>query len=1032
MRVIWKKAFILLSVCFAIVSACFMIAMFTNITAKADSDTFEMVNGASVKFADSNSGIRFRVKMGKDIRDNIVNNDSVTLTFIITSKELFDAQNDGEYMDIVKKQTITVDENKIYEDSGYYYANGCLTQVRESNRDVRLVAIAAIYNGSAYSYAFIDSVGATGSMYDTLNQALLATSRDYIPLIVKNSNTFSSWYGTEDYPVYINSTADYNKLKDKFATANVETLQNLKYNVLAEANQGTIQNVTFNSNVTTTYKVTFDPDNGDAVINKIIKSGDAIVAPSDPVKSQDNTYTYSFTSWGDVPATCSASATYTAVYTPSYRNYTVAFKSHDGTTTLSTKNDYHYGDSFVKPVDGTSYTVSGNSFSVVGWQNLPDTVEGDAVYNAIGEMTAPDGKISGSFATVDLDVDAVATENKPITLAGKHAYGGITVLDGERVLQRNQEEGASDILSEAASLSLDTVSGIDDYVTEMHLPFYVDSLTGTLDMKLRLYCSTHPAVGVTYKNAAGSMIAIGDVTEGNWYTAIYDLSDIKSAWGQHYVLTPVAADSETTANLYYRKPYFTIAAGKSSGDVTDMIEAFDAGTFCADNTIHATDSSKVLDVSAIPALVADNTVHANNTAYLSSAQADNTLHANTPDSGYLAESDGVYTLTKVAGQSCAGSAGPNSFYIDNTIAATSLTFDIKFGDGKYLFPVNAGGEALFKPLSDYVTITNKTTGAPLALDSGADKDGYTGYLTYGDAWYTVTMDVTGINRIWVGLWDTGNSGTAQITGIAFSGGDEADYCLTKVAGVYCTPTGDAGFKFVNNGFNTVTFEMKPVACRYLLIFNDVGMFALKPFNSYVTMTNQTTGVNLAFDAGANADGYTGYDIMDSSAWYTVTMNVTGLTNIWLAFWDGANEGSVLIKNVSFSGDNRPDADYVLTKTAGKSCNNYGDNAFWIKKTGDFDTLTFKMKSDDFNYVQLTKGEGGLYGDWNDFTSQAIIVIKDASNNTVTCTESNWTGEVLTTGEWYTFTLDVSNVYDVGLVWWSSQAGTVLIKDIAFS
>ena len=164
-------------------------------------------------------------------------------------------------------------------------------------------------------------------------------------------------------------------------------------------------------------------------------------------------------------------------------------------------------------------------------------------------------------------------------------------------------------------------------------------------------------------------------------------------------------------------------------------------------------------------------------------------------------------------------------------------------------------------------------------------------LLFAFVFNTAKEDVYSLNETSSSIYANNDSYLSEDNGI---------YTFTKVAGEYCTPTGDAGFKFVNNGFDTVTFEMKPVACQYLLIFNDAGMRPLKPFNSYVTMTNQTIGENLAFDAEANADGYTGYDIMDSSAWYTVTMNVTGLTNIWLAFWDGANEGSVLIKNVSFS------------------------------------------------------------------------------------------------------------------------------------
>ena len=133
MRTGIKKLFWLLCAVFAVTAVCFVLG--TGKTAvKAGSDTFEMENGASVRFADDDSGIRFRVVMGSGVYDEIVTNDDgdhVKLKFIITSKANFDAAG-GDYWGIDNKRVADVDENKIYQDGDYYYANGCLTQIRRA------------------------------------------------------------------------------------------------------------------------------------------------------------------------------------------------------------------------------------------------------------------------------------------------------------------------------------------------------------------------------------------------------------------------------------------------------------------------------------------------------------------------------------------------------------------------------------------------------------------------------------------------------------------------------------------------------------------------------------------------------------------------------------------------------------------------------------------------------------------------------------------------------------------------------------
>ena len=306
MKAICKKLLVLLSVALMLTSIGLILTTSKYATAKATTfDVFEMKDGASVKFADNNSGIRFLVKMDKDTKDYIVDNNSVTLKFIITSKTLYDAKTDGQYWNVSKKEVVNVDESKIYQNGDYWYANGCLTQLLAANRKVNLVAIAAIYDGSSYTYASVDTVGAVGSMYDTLNQALLSSSRDYIPSII-DTDAFD-WYGTASYPVFINTSANYEKLAAKFAIKS-DVLKVLKYNIVDEVNAGTIDNAEFNSNVTTTYRVTFDPNNGAAATSKVYTYGATIAVPSDPAKDGNV-----FKGWGN-PATCTGSATYTAAF----------------------------------------------------------------------------------------------------------------------------------------------------------------------------------------------------------------------------------------------------------------------------------------------------------------------------------------------------------------------------------------------------------------------------------------------------------------------------------------------------------------------------------------------------------------------------------------------------------------------------------------------------------------------------------------------------------------------------------------------
>ena len=182
-------------------------------------------------------------------------------------------------------------------------------------------------------------------------------------------------------------------------------------------------------------------------------------------------------------------------------------------------------------------------------------------------------------------------------------------------------------------------------------------------------------------------------------------------------------------------------------------------------------------------------------------------------------------------------------------------------------------------------------------------------------------------------------------------------------------------------------------------------------------------------------GWTGANAMEEDVWYTVLVDTSG-NNFYTALWSEVTETK--IANIKFldiattAGDTltinsvNGQPVYTLVKKTGENCNSYGDNAFWFT-TGDAQTLTFDFYSDDFNYIQFTSGDGTGYVSFDHANKVEIIDI--TTGEPVAHTELTWTGEVLTKGTWYRITADVDGITDLGVCFWSSEAGEAQIKNI---
>ena len=131
----------------------------------------------------------------------------------------------------------------------------------------------------------------------------------------------------------------------------------------------------------TDYTVIFKNEDGTVLSTETYHYGDAVTAPTTPTKAADNTYTYTFTCWDSEVVACNGDKVYTATYTPSYIEYTVVFKDHNGGA-ISTKT-YHYGDEIAVPSNPVRTADNTYTYAFAGWDtSVVATCDGNKEYTA--------------------------------------------------------------------------------------------------------------------------------------------------------------------------------------------------------------------------------------------------------------------------------------------------------------------------------------------------------------------------------------------------------------------------------------------------------------------------------------------------------------------------------------------------------------------------------------------------------------------------------------------------------------------------
>ena len=182
-------------------------------------------SGLTLRTNDDNVGIRFKVKMSKNLGVKIKGIEDVSLKFLIAPRVVVDSVN-GDYSKLVTAaETPTegksplarisvADKNKIYEDGGYYWASLVIAKTTGTNIKLDMNVVAYITytdekNAAQTRYATTNVEKVRGNLYNVVNSC--AVINGYAKDIIGTTNF--NWYGTEEYPIKITTDKQAADLK---------------------------------------------------------------------------------------------------------------------------------------------------------------------------------------------------------------------------------------------------------------------------------------------------------------------------------------------------------------------------------------------------------------------------------------------------------------------------------------------------------------------------------------------------------------------------------------------------------------------------------------------------------------------------------------------------------------------------------------------------------------------------------------------------------------------------------------------------
>lgn len=172
-----------------------------------------MEDGVSLKLGAEKNGMRFIVSMDESIYNFLQDNETAKLGIVISTQWYMESAG-GDYLNMDKYVGGELKKNKLYQNGDSYCANACITNIKLDNFEHDFTAVAYLeYNGEI-RYTEYNSL-ARNNLYDTVNMAVLNGYADEIfsdDVYAVNEETGNGWYGTEQFPIVVDNTSDYDKL----------------------------------------------------------------------------------------------------------------------------------------------------------------------------------------------------------------------------------------------------------------------------------------------------------------------------------------------------------------------------------------------------------------------------------------------------------------------------------------------------------------------------------------------------------------------------------------------------------------------------------------------------------------------------------------------------------------------------------------------------------------------------------------------------------------------------------------------------
>lgn len=541
------------------------------------SGVFAMDDSGLTLRTNDNVGIRFKVKMSKNLGVKIKGIEDVSLKFLIAPRVVVDSVN-GDYSKLVTAAENTTegqpalarisvaDKNKIYEDGGYYWASLVIAKTTGTNIKLDMNVVAYITytdenNKAQTRYATTNVEKVRGNLYNVVNSC--AVINGYATDIIGKENF--NWYGSEEYPIKITTTKQAEALKSlgeklsgktvlssvDFAgtDATVKTVtesfvdENIQEIVLGKASYTVNMGISGGNVVKATIGgVVVDYDNNGNVTlssefkNRLAKHGEQILSVT--VKGADGNYTEykkkllvvtkEIKSLDDLKAAVALDSNYVkyGYYRLTSDINTTEWINYGNTSKWNNNGDYGFRGTF----DGNGKTISAVFFST----GLFGTIGNGAVIKNItltqneyvgGRMILGYSMVGAKLKNVKINVKGEGTTAIPTTVSNGKTVG---VAGGLLTAIFAHSNDFENVVVDAKDTDVDTLFGSCVYYGyptgyEANRFTNCDVIAKSI---IGLACIDN-AEGIKGNTSASTFIlsaenlSVGKISETPWFDAVY-------------------------------------------------------------------------------------------------------------------------------------------------------------------------------------------------------------------------------------------------------------------------------------------------------------------------------------------------------------------------------------------------------------------------------------------------------------------------------------------------------------------------------